>query len=97
MNNHLHIQGRNLDDDLNDIDLNNLLLAVVLLGSIFFEPFINQVSRRRRVRVSALSDKDYVFELINGHRNRTIEYMRLDVPLFLHLYELLVEGGYWRA
>ena len=97
MDNHMHIQGGYLDDERDDIDLDNILMAVVLLGFIFFDPFINLVPRRRRVRDSSLSGRDYVLELINGHRDRIIENMRMDVPLFLHLCDLLVERDYWHA
>ncbi|XP_071916086.1 uncharacterized protein [Coffea arabica] len=93
----MHIQGGYLDDERDDIDLDNILMAVVLLGFIFFDPFINLVPRRRRVRDSSLSGRDYVLELINGHRDRIIENMRMDVPLFLHLCDLLVERDYWHA
>ncbi|CDO99863.1 unnamed protein product [Coffea canephora] len=98
MDNQWHIQEALLDDDLDDEELDNVLMYVVLLGFMFFFEDINQqVPRRRRVRDSALSGRDYVLELINGHENRIIENMRLDVPQFLLLCDLLVDRGYWHA
>ena len=38
-----------------------------------------------------------MLELINGHETRIIENMRLDVPQFLLLCDLLVNRGYWHA
>ncbi|XP_027079317.1 uncharacterized protein [Coffea arabica] len=97
MDNQGHIQGGHLDDETDDIDLDNILIAVVLLGLMFFDPRFSRVQRRRRVRDSALSGRDYVVELINGYEDRIIENMRLDVPQFLLLCDLLVQRGYWHA
>ncbi|XP_027098816.1 uncharacterized protein [Coffea arabica] len=97
MDNQGHIQEGHLDDETDDIDLDNILMAVVLLGVMFFDPHFNRVPRRRRVRNSALSGRDYVLELINGHEDRIIENMHLDVPQFLLLCDLLVQCGYWHA
>ena len=80
MDNRGHIQGGQLDDELDDIDLDNILMVVVLLGVMFFDPYINRVPRRRRVRDSELSGMDYMLELINGHEDRIFENMPLDVP-----------------
>ncbi|XP_071905728.1 protein ANTAGONIST OF LIKE HETEROCHROMATIN PROTEIN 1-like [Coffea arabica] len=97
MDNQGHIQGGYLDDETDDVDFDNILLGVVLLGFMFFDPRFNRVPRRRRVRDSVLSGRDYVLELINGHEDRIIENMRLDVPQFLMLCDLLVQRGYWHA
>ncbi|XP_071920766.1 uncharacterized protein [Coffea arabica] len=97
MDNQGHIQGGYLDDETDGVDFDNILLGVVLLGFMFFDPRFNRVPRRRRVRDSVLLGRDYVLELINGHEDRIIENMRLDVPQFLMLCDLLVQRGYWHA
>ncbi|XP_027118351.1 uncharacterized protein [Coffea arabica] len=97
MDNELHVQGGQLDDETDDLDLDNILMEVILMGMVFFDPRLNRVSRRRRIRDSALSGRDYVLEVLNGHPDRIIENMRLSVPLFLHLCDILVDRGYWHA
>ena len=98
MDNDGHIQGGQLDDELDDEELDNILMYVVLLGFMFFfQDTHQQVPRRRRVRDSALSGRDYVLEIINGHEDRIIQNMRLDVPQFLLLCDLLLNRGYWHA
>ncbi|XP_071937454.1 protein ALP1-like [Coffea arabica] len=98
MDNDGHIQGGQLDDELDDEELDNILMYVVLLGFMFFfQDTHQQVPRRRRVRDSALSGRDYVLEIINGHEDRIIQNMRLDVPRFLLLCDLLLNRGYWHA
>ncbi|XP_071923057.1 protein ALP1-like [Coffea arabica] len=97
MDNQGYIQGGYLDDETDDVVFDNILLGVVRLGFMFFDPRFNRVPRRRRVRDSVLSGRDYVLELINGHEDRIIENMCLDVPQFLMLCDLLVQRGYWHA
>ena len=97
MDNELHVQGGQLDDETDDLDIDNILMAVIVMGLIFFDPRLNHVSRRRKIRDSALSGRDYVLEVLNGHPDRIIENMRLSVPLFLHLCDILVDRGYWHA
>ncbi|XP_027166322.1 uncharacterized protein LOC113766317 [Coffea eugenioides] len=97
MDNEFHVLGGQLDDEMDDFDLDNILMAVIVMGMVFFDPRLNHVSRRRRIRDSALSGRDYVLEVLNGHLNQIIKNIRLSVPLFLHLYDILVNRGYWHA
>ena len=97
MDNELHVQGGQLDDETDDLDLDNILMAVIVMGMVFFDPRLNHFPRRRRIRDSALSGRDYVLEVLNGHPDRIIKNMRLSVPLFLHLCDILVDRGYWHA
>ncbi|XP_027151234.1 protein ALP1-like [Coffea eugenioides] len=83
--------GMNLADHSDD---ELIFLAFLLLGLALFDPLLH--IPRRRYRDSALSRQQWVIELINGHRDRIFENLRMDVPLFLHLCNLLVEQNYWQ-
>lgn len=96
MDNSIHIQDGDLDDDSDDVDLELAFAVFVLLGLALFEPYLNPPPPRRRIRDSALSGQDWVTELINGDQDRIFENLRMEVPLFLHLCNLLVERGYWQ-
>lgn len=81
--------------DLDDDDLLLTYALFVLLGLALFDPYINP-PQRQRVRDSALHGWQWVIEQINGHRDRIFKNLRMEVPLFLYLCELLVERGYWQ-
>ena len=66
----------------------------VLVGLALFDPYLNPVERRR-IRDGAQSGAQWVVELINGHRDRIFDNLRMEAPLFLQLCDLLIERGYW--
>lgn len=95
MDNDTHLHGGDLDDEEDDDDLELIFALFVLLGLALFDPYLNPPPRRR-IREYALSGAEWVVELINGRRDRIFDHMRMEAPLFLHLCDLLQQGGYWR-
>ena len=73
-----------------------LIFAIfVLLGLTLFDPYLNPL-QRRRIRYGSQSGAQWVVELINGHRGRIFDNLRMEAPLFLQLYDLLLKRGYWK-
>nr|XP_027069082.1 uncharacterized protein LOC113694351 [Coffea arabica]XP_027069083.1 uncharacterized protein LOC113694351 [Coffea arabica]XP_027098075.1 uncharacterized protein LOC113717544 [Coffea arabica]XP_027098076.1 uncharacterized protein LOC113717544 [Coffea arabica]XP_027118836.1 uncharacterized protein LOC113736101 [Coffea arabica]XP_027118837.1 uncharacterized protein LOC113736101 [Coffea arabica] len=89
-----YVNGGNSSDDSDDEELMLAFAAFILAGLALFDPYINS-GQRRRIRDSAQSGPQYVIELINGHRDRIFDNLRMEAPLFLQLCDLLVQRGYW--
>ncbi|XP_027103365.1 uncharacterized protein [Coffea arabica] len=89
-----YVNGGNSSDDSDDEELMLAFAAFILAGLALFDPYINS-GQRRRIRDSAQSGPQYVIELINGHRDRIFDNLRMEAPLFRQLCDLLVQRDYW--
>lgn len=86
-----HRQGSNNDDE-DDVEVEYALFAMPIL--VLLDTNSNGL-RRRRIRDNALTDEQWVIELINGHIDRIFEKMHMEVPQFLTLRDLLLQRRYW--
>lgn len=84
MDENIHLHGGDLEVEIDDKALDALVVMFVLVGLEMLDRFHNQPPMRR-IRDSALSSSQWVVELINGHRDRIFDNLRMKVPLFMQL------------
>ncbi|XP_071939946.1 uncharacterized protein [Coffea arabica] len=89
-----YLQGGDFFDEGDEEEILLTFIYFVLAGLALFDPYLNPVERRR-IRDGAQSGAQWVIELINGHRDRIFDNLRMEAPLFLQLCDLLIERGYW--
>ncbi|XP_027071741.1 uncharacterized protein [Coffea arabica] len=89
-----YLQGGVFFDEGDEEEILLTFIYFVLAGLALFDPYLNPVERRR-IRDGAQSGAQWVVELINGHRDRIFDNLRMEAPLFLQLCDLLIERGYW--
>ena len=96
MENDYYAYGGETSDKSDEEELFLTFAMFVLLRLTLFDPYLNLL-QRRRIRDGSRSGVQWVVELINGHRDRIFDNLRMKTPLFLQLRDLFLERGYWES